>query len=61
MRNAHKILVRKSEEKRHFGGQGVDGSIILKFILMASEDVDLIRERVARTCERGKASSSSVK
>jgi hypothetical protein len=33
VRNAHTILVGKSEWKNHLGDLGVDGKIILKLIL----------------------------
>jgi hypothetical protein len=33
MRNAHRILVGRAEGKRALGGRGVDGNILLRWIL----------------------------
>jgi hypothetical protein len=33
MRNAYKILLRKPEGKNHLEDQGIDGRVILKWIL----------------------------
>jgi hypothetical protein len=42
MRNPHKVLVRKPEEKRHLKDFDIDGSVILKWILYRVDGCGLL-------------------
>jgi len=65
-RSSYRGLVGRLEEWIHLEDRGVDGSIILKWVVKNWDGVDWIglaqeRGRVAGCCERGNEPSGSVK